>query len=563
MKIKHLLAITFTASLTACGGGGGNSTGATGPNTTPTTKPTAALTQGMVTGFGSVIVNGVHYDVKDADIDVDGDSKVESDVNVGDMVRITGTIDADGRRGKATRLYAESQLRGPIDSIDLTTGILVALGQTILINADTFYPDGLTAANLVVGDVIRVCSYTNADGQLVATRVAVKTGIAANDMLLTGVVSNLDTTAMTFSINAETINYANATLNDLLDKTLSNGMRVRVHGRVIDTIFVAVGNVHASRLDLKHDRDIDVTLGVEMGGLVTNLIAGTRFSIGEVTVIINSETQFDGGTAADLANDMRVRVHGKFDANHNLVAKKIKLNFQPRIEDEGLITAIDLAAQTFVLNGMTFEVTLDTSTNDRSDSDVRLFSLSDLAVGDFVDVRGYKIVGAASDHIIATRIERHNHSEHANSDFKVEVSGVIESLAEMTLTIAGHNIRITNNTELVGFESLPAFLAAAVGLRVEVKGIKDGELLVARVIKRENEHEESHTSSQHSAGSEAAEHSSELHESQSSHSAASENHSARASESHASTPNEIHSSAPSEIHSTASESESSRATTVL
>ena len=83
-----------------------------------------------------------------------------------------------------------------------------------------------------------------------------------------------------------------------------------------------------------------------------------------------------------------------------------------KVEDEGLVQATDIAKNTLTIKGTVFEVTADTSFNDRSKTDVRLFSLKDIVTGDFVNVRGYKVsaTGSIPEKIIATRIERKNPS---------------------------------------------------------------------------------------------------------------------------------------------------------
>src|SRR6187402_1214330 len=116
MKYNHYLAVMLAGSLTACGAGSGTTTTPTAESLASSIASSASstavlqkttLAQGMVTGFGSVIVNGVHYDVKNADIDVDGDSQVESELGIGQIVRITGSVDADGIHGKAVKLEGE------------------------------------------------------------------------------------------------------------------------------------------------------------------------------------------------------------------------------------------------------------------------------------------------------------------------------------------------------------------------------------------------------------------------------------------------------------------------
>jgi hypothetical protein len=514
---QHSLILTMAMAsvLTACGGGGGGynagtTPGGTTPGTTPGTSASTAVAQGTVTGFGSVIVNGVHFDVKDAAIDVDGEAHVESDLAVGQTVSITGTVDADGIHGKAKKLSAETQLRGPIDSIDLVNGVIVTLGQSIRITADTFYEDGHTAASLKVGDVIKVSSNTNAAGNLVATRIEVKTGSEAKDLFLSGAVADLNTTAMTFTINGTTVDYSKATLADLPSKTISNGMLVRVHGKVINSIFVANGNVHSSILDIKHDDELDSKINLEVGGLVANLVPSTSFTLHDTKVLISSSTTFVNGLVTDLSNSLQVRVKGKLDADHNLMAEKITLIFKAKVDDEGLVQATDLTKNTFTLNGVVFEVTVDTSVNDRSKAKVRLFSLKDLVTGDYIDVRGYKVAATTStpERIIATRVERKDASENDDNEFDSDISGKVESVSGDMIKISGHNIKVTDHTELKGFLNLQAFLSSAVGLSVEVHGVVENDVFIARKIAVDNggdgEHESHHSDSKSSSSAKSS-----------------------------------------------------------
>lgn len=517
MKQHSLLTIILAGSLVACGGGSGGSSSANSPSgnsVSSTAAPnTTTVAQGAVTGFGSVIVNGVHFDVKDAAIDVDGDARVESDLAVGQVVSITGTVNDDGVHGKASKLSAETKVRGPIESIDLSNGLLVVLGQSILINADTFYEDGVTAESLKVGDVVKVSSYTNADSVLVATRVEVKTGTEAKDLFLSGEVANLNTTTMTFTINDMTVDYSKATIADLPNKTLSDGMLVRVHGKVVNGIFVANGNVHSSVFDLKHDGELDTKANIEMGGLISLLdiptgesLVGPSFVLGNTKVFFTSNVKIEGGSIADLANGLRVRVKGKLNADRNLIAEKIILILilKNKVDDEGLIQATDLTKNTLTLNGVTFEVTVDTSFNDRSKTHIRLFGLKDLATGDFVNVRGYKIAATSStpERIIATRVERKNSSEKGKDGFKIEISGNIESVTGDMIKVSGHSIKVTKTTILVGFNNVEAFLNGAVGLNVEVKGVIENDVFIARLIKLENEeHDSQHSQSSKSSSS--------------------------------------------------------------
>jgi|GEM_PF-646571 len=525
MKYNQYLALLLAGSLAACGGGSGTTTGltATTDGTSVTITPITAssaiassassaaimakitVAQGVVTGFGSVIVNGVHYDVEDAAIDVDGDSTVESDLGVGQIVRITATMGENGR-GKASKLEGESQVRGAIESIDLTTGVIVALGQSILITADTFYQNGVTAETLKVGDVIKVSAYTNADGALVATRIDVKTGTGADVAQLAGKIADLDTTALTFTINGKTVDYSKATVAD--ETVLANDMLVRIHGSIVNDVFVATGTLQASPLSIKHDGQFGEHDDLRVGGLITDLVANTSFKINDATVLLTADTQYEGGTAADLAAGLLVKVEGILDADNNLVASEIRLILHPQVNENGLVQTVDTAANTFSVNGVTFEVTVDTSFNDSGRDKLRLFSLASLAVGNTINVHGYKVdaTDTTPEHMIATRVERRNPSTNSADHFKVEVHGLVESVTASTIKVAGHDITVTADTEITGFDSLAAFLAAAVGTNVEIKGTIENNILVASSIEPadEDSHEGSHSGPSHSDSSHSA-----------------------------------------------------------
>ncbi|MEN0039055.1 MAG: DUF5666 domain-containing protein [Cellvibrio sp.] len=488
MNYAKISPLMLSLLLAACGGGGGSDKSSGSPTGTNNSSSSAIaakteVTQGMVTGFGSVIVNGIHYDMAGADINVDGKASLESDLKVGQIVRITGTVNADGKTGKATKLESESQLEGPISSIDLASGTLVALGQTLLLTADTFYDDNLTAAQLKVGDVIEVSSYLNSNGVQVVTRIDLEDD-KDEKFQLAGNISNLDTTNRTFSINGTLVNYSGSNLAAL---TLSNGLRVRVVGNYDGSVFTAQGNLHASNLGFKHNDDDDFE--IELSGTVANLVAGTSFTLDGITVLINNRTEYDDGVAANLVDGIQVKVEGRLDANQNLVAEEIDLNHQAKISNKGLLESVNLTTNTIVVNGLTFEVDANTSFNDRSKAKVRYFDIADLTTGDTLHVRGYKVAATASspERNIATRIERHNPHAFGNDDWKLEVEGFVEAIGTGTITVAGQVVQVNELTRIEGVKTLDAFLAIALGLEVEVKAVTQNGVATAVEIEIEDD----------------------------------------------------------------------------
>ena len=171
-----------------------------------------------------------------------------------------------------------------------------------------------------------------------------------------------------------------------------------------------------------------------------------------------------------------------------MVASKVKFKYQPKIESRGTIESIDLTAQTFKVNGLTFTVTSETSFKDSGSSKVRFFDLQDLAVGDWVRVRAYNQAATTTtaSTLIATRVERHLHDE---DDFDLEFEGTIDAVGLSSVTISGKEIQVDAETQLEGFVDLASFLAVALGLEVEIHAeMRDGKL-VATKIENESESE--------------------------------------------------------------------------
>ena len=125
------IAIAGIIGLSGCGGGGGSSSG-TG----------SVTTSGVITGFGSVYVNGVEYETDGSSFSLDdGDDGIESEdeLEVGMVVTLTGTLNADGVTGTATHIEYDDELEGIVSASNVSNGIgtLVTMGQTVNVDADT------------------------------------------------------------------------------------------------------------------------------------------------------------------------------------------------------------------------------------------------------------------------------------------------------------------------------------------------------------------------------------------------------------------------------------------
>jgi hypothetical protein len=129
-----------------------------------------ATSVGVITGFGSVIVNGTKFESDGAEIDTDDSADAsESDLEVGMIVTIIGAVGADGIDGKASRIEYRAKAEGPIDAIDLAGNSLSVLGQIFFVDDLTRFEEA-GFETLMIGDVIEISAFENEKGQLIASR---------------------------------------------------------------------------------------------------------------------------------------------------------------------------------------------------------------------------------------------------------------------------------------------------------------------------------------------------------------------------------------------------------
>ena len=106
-RLTTLIALASTIFLSACMGGGEGGTGATG---------SGDISRGQITGFGSIFVNGVEFETTDSSISLDGASGTESDLKLGMVVTVTGTINPDRLTGKADTVSVEEVIQGLVQA---------------------------------------------------------------------------------------------------------------------------------------------------------------------------------------------------------------------------------------------------------------------------------------------------------------------------------------------------------------------------------------------------------------------------------------------------------------
>ena len=345
--------LSAAALMTACGGGGGG-----GDNGLPVvTAGAGATVQGPISGFGSVIVNGIRFDDSAASVKIDDDDDDvrhnSSELKLGMMVEIESKLSSSSSTSSssatASSITATSHVQGPISAINANAGTVTVLGLTISLKASTIFEGFSALTNLQAGDFIEVYGLENANG-LLATRVEKKTGTP--ELRLVGALQNLDTTAKTFTLRGITINYQNAKLGNV---TLANDTLVRVKGTLVNNIIVA-SKVKAA----KGKPSIKEAEHAELEGLVSNFVSMAQFEVLGMKVDASKLSP-----AVALVNGTRVEVEGVV-TNGVLIASKIEVKNdaqEAEIELHGMIENFSASAQTFFLRSGTVQVHWSGSTS--------------------------------------------------------------------------------------------------------------------------------------------------------------------------------------------------------
>ncbi len=462
----------FSLLLTAsCGGVGQDGTGAA-----PDTQST-----GVISGFGSVIVGGVHFDVTQAQIAVDGTGgATQADLRVGMVVSVTGSLAPDGASGTANRLVYESLLRGSIDEAPGALSLRV-LGQSVQIDQTTVFAGVAGTGDLRLGDRLQVSGFRAADGSLHATWVQRESGSGSPQ--LTGLISAV--AANTLGLGGLNIDISRAERVGFGSTPPTPGQLVRVQ---LEAAPVA-GSATASRVSLIDTSTPTEVRRQQLQGLISQWEAGTgRFLLNGVggaggqPVQVDANTQFEDGTRADLANGRRVEVRGIRGSDGVLAAER--LGFHRSVLNaygRGKVTAVDVAGRRFNLldlPGVEVRLRLGTLLDDSSVLGGAL-SLSNLLVGDEVLVLG-RANGNRIDADLVQRLPRVTPG--------AGVGGAVDQIAGTTLTVLGTAVN-TNGADFFDAQgqaqTQAAFLAALQpGHVVRAEGIYVGGVLAALTVRR-------------------------------------------------------------------------------
>ena len=411
------VAVAATALLVACGGGSDAGGGSA-----------EASYQGTVSGFGSVIVNGVRFDDSAAQVTVDDAVVGAGALKLGMRADVTGSVAADGSTGTASSCVVDTAVRGAIATIDTAASRFTIRGITVQVDDKTVYEGASGLAALSVADWVEVHGSVDFSNRVVqATRVEVKPPEEVGRIVLFGKATGV--TATSFTLGDLTVNYTAARLIGFDNNTITEGAVVRVRSNASP-----VGNVLQATVvkAVKAPRLLDGTPAA-VEGRVQQFVSVSDFLVSGTAVdATNAEFQF--GSAADLSEGKRVIVHGTL-ANGKIIAKKVRI-FRPDLDGEvrliGMVSDY-VSVASFKVRGVAV------------DASAAVFeggTAAELMDGRLVEIKGQSVGSIVK----ATKVEFEETRNGANAVLTGVVSGFV-STAEFQ--VAGKPVKVAADVRYI------------------------------------------------------------------------------------------------------------------
>lgn len=299
---------------------------------------------GSISGFGSIIINGVHYNVDNASFEVNGDTTATQDnLAIGMVVKLNVTTYDDGSAVADSVFYDES-VEGPITDEpavslnDINVKEFTVLGQAVSINALTtnFKSDqGVNFGfdNIHKDDAIEVSGFVDQQsGAILATHVELKGSLQNddNEVQIHGVIENLALDKSSFTINGVQVDSSQITGNDLQDiNLLANGLLVEVKG-----VYQA-GMVLAEQIEGENDVRQEITDSegfLDLEGIISNFVSSSEFAVNGIQV--NLDTMLFSAQILSLLEDgVKVEVEGEM-VNGVLQAVKLEVDGEDSNEED-------------------------------------------------------------------------------------------------------------------------------------------------------------------------------------------------------------------------------------
>lgn len=401
------------------------------------------ISVGPITGFGSIIQNGIRYDVSQTHFIRDGVVVAnQSQYRVGEIVKINGAINADGVTGQATQVDYGSLLQGQITALGTDGKSIYVLNQLVRTDSLTVFHGIKLLTDLSLGNVVQISGARDAQGVIRANSLTLQqTSFIAgtSSQLIEGRITKADPLTHTLVVNGLNIDYSHVVRNAL--PTVNQYVRVTSTQSLQNNTLIASNYTQAQEF-------VEFVQGeeAELEGLVTAFISASRFAINGQLVVTTAATEFENSMPADIKLNALIEAEGRINTQGELVAEEVSVRqastTQTR-ELEGKVAEINYNTQTFKLLSNTFLVDASTIILHKAEDQETSLRFTDLHLNDHLEIKARQL---DDGRLLALRIER-DVEDLTSPD--TEIKGVVHSInrAQASLEILGVTVTSDASTE--------------------------------------------------------------------------------------------------------------------
>lgn len=378
-------------------------------------------TRGTLQRFASVVVNDAELETSQAAVFVNGAQSTTSALRVGQQVAVESLA---MESGEADSIVYFSSVSGPIETIDTTTGRLRVVGQDVSTSAATNL-HRVALLDLAPGSWVEVSGIRTGTSTLDATFL--RRVPADSPVRLTGAIQRF-TTSGNLRVAGVVVG-----VTDELRAGLEIGDTVSVRG----TLNAAGTAIRATRI-FELESIAPETVNVSVEGVVSK--TGTsQFWVGVQAFAVTAATDFINTSRARLAAGDRVHVEATRTQNGLLAAAVV---FRPTddVRVEGVLDSIETLtpdSARIVVSGQPLLVNQGTDFGRSSNPAYNLRGIGDLAIGDYLEVRGYVDGREAA----AQRLD------HEPYDARVRIRALVSAEAATGFEMLGNTVTFGPGTE--------------------------------------------------------------------------------------------------------------------
>ena len=357
-KFPSVVSLVLAALLQACGGGGASGAGS---SKNPSAPNASVMTNGVVTGFGSVVVD--ENEIEDAKASVvteNADGTFSNTVlQLGQRIK----VDHDGK-GTAHKVTVDATVVGAISAVNTTELTVKVAGKVVSANSDiskgplTLWAGGYNSiADVALNDFAQIHGslvYDSTSKSYKVTATRIQKMAAVSSLKVSGKITDINPSAKTFKLNELTVTYVNAKVRPG-GSNLANGMMVTAFAQAAS---LSGNNLNPEHLKINRLQDASSQDAVaQISGQLSMYDANSKaFELHATKVVFTDKTKITPNLAA-INNSAYVTVSGSVNAEGVIQASTLRVRQQSNSSDLAKVKLIGPISQfvdntSFVVRGV-------------------------------------------------------------------------------------------------------------------------------------------------------------------------------------------------------------------